>query len=118
MLLQIIRKVNLSKIYQKFRFENNIKHSINEYDSRISHRRDNKGLDSEGKTDQSSKNSKLSSIPFPLTMQDAEKRIKEQDDLSSILTPINFKISHHRESYKSNSSKKHTNKVYESPLSK
>lgn len=77
--------------------------------------RDDKEYNSEQKTDKSSKNSKCLAIPFPCSIQDAEKRIHDQESLSSIFSP---KIERTFVRNDIQSSVKNAKDIYESPISR
>ena len=75
--------------------------------------------DSARKTETSSKHSKLSTLPFPVTMEEAEKRIAESEYNATIFSPKMEKVvPRSKDSVKLSSEKKLIKDLYESPISK
>lgn len=77
---------------------------------------DGKKLDSAKKTDESSLKSKISNLPFPITMKEAEERILESEALGTIFSPNPGRKSL-KDSILANNGKVNR-KVYESPINK
>ena len=74
-------------------------------------------IDSSRKTEGSSKKSKISSRPFPVSLQEAEQRVQDNDNSDLILSPNrDYKFIPDSETLKLSSGKK--NLCYESPIGK
>jgi hypothetical protein len=75
-------------------------------------------INSSRKTDGSSKQSKISGIPFPITMQEAEKRIIEQDHQHNLFSPNMERKTTEIGRKDQDTTKKQLDLLYDSPISK